>query len=187
MKALRELAPKWRRKSSGFADASSLEKVETMKRTLAITFLLVGLLTPCTAQTTIAKGTQKHPVEKFFMSGIEAFNAHDLDRFMKQFADDLEMYTPTGWLRGKEAVRERFVSTFKQFPSVKMEIEDLRVREVGPKAVVVDFEWRTYPRGQGPAFHGVGSGVYVLRKGSWVEVLEHETVVSVDEALRPGR
>ena len=35
--------------------------------------------------------------------------------------------------------------------------------------------------GQGPAFHGVGSGVYLRRDGKWTEVLEHETVVKVDE------
>lgn len=74
---------------------------------------------------------RNHPVEEFFMSGIRAFNAHDLDEFMKQFADDLEMYTAErGWLRGKRAVRERFVWTFQNYPSVRMEIEDLRVREV---------------------------------------------------------
>ena len=35
---------------------------------------------------------------------------------------------------------------------------------------------RVYHRG--PAFHGVGSGVYVRRGTDWVEVLEHETVIS---------
>jgi uncharacterized protein (TIGR02246 family) len=159
-----------------------------MKHPLALAALLFIALSPLVSgQTQTEPAVKKHPVEKFFMSGIEAFNAHDLDGFMKQFADDVEMYTPTGWLRGKETVRERFVTTFKQFPSVKMEIEDLRVREVSRAAVVVDFKWRTFPRGGGPAFHGVGSGVYVLRNRNWVEVLEHETVVQVDEALRMNK
>jgi hypothetical protein len=72
---------------------------------------------------------EKHPVEAFLVSGIAAFNAHDLDLFMKQFAPDIEMYTPTGWLRGNAAVRERFAQTFKQFPKVRMEIEELKLRE----------------------------------------------------------
>lgn len=50
-----------------------------------------------------------------YLTGIQAFNAHDLELFMGQFADDIEMYTPTGWLRGQTAVRERFASTFAQF------------------------------------------------------------------------
>ena len=154
-----------------------------MKRFLALAFLLAASASLATAQV----GTGKHPVENFFMSGIAAFNAHDLDGFMKQFAEDVEMYTPTGWLRGRESVRERFAQTFKQFPSVRMEIEELRVREVARGTVVTDFRWRVYPMGKGPAFHGVGSGVYVLRDGKWAEVLEHETVVKVDEGLTPGK
>jgi uncharacterized protein (TIGR02246 family) len=158
-----------------------------MRQTLALAALSVALISLASAQPSGGRAAQKHPVEAFFMAGIEAFNAHDLDKFMKQFADDVEMYTPTGWLRGKAAVRERFVGTFKQFPSVKMEIEDLRVREVSPTTAVVDFKWRTYPKGSGPAFHGVGSGVYVRRGRNWVEVLEHETVERVDEALGANR
>lgn len=159
-----------------------------MKQTLALFALVIAFSSGSFAQRQgIAATPEKHAVEIFFMAGIEAFNAHDLDRFLKQFADDVEMYTPTGWLRGKAAVRERFVGTFKQFPSVKMEIEDLRVREVAPATVLVDFKWRTFPKGTGAAFHGVGSGVYVLRGRNWVEVLEHETVVRVDEELRLNR
>lgn len=156
-----------------------------MKRILALLVLLLVALLPASAQD--RKATKNHPVETFFMSGIAAFNRHDLDGFMKQFADDIEMYTPTGWLRGQQPVRARFAQTFQQFPKVRMEVEDLRVREVTRGTVVIDFRWRVYPMGQGPAFHGIGSGVYVLRAGKWVEVLEHETVVKVDEGLNPGK
>ena len=133
--------------------------------------------------TVRSSGNDAAEVEAFFRSGIEAFNRHDLDLFTSQFADDIAMYTPTGWIRGTDAVRARFAGTFKQFPDVRMEVEDLSARSVGPHAVVTEFRWRVYPRGQGPAFHGVGSGVYVRRNGVWQEVLEHETVTRVDEAL----
>lgn len=156
-----------------------------MKRILALAILLAAAASPAVAQT--QKGAQKHPVEDFFMSGIASFNSHDLDAFMTQFAPDVEMYTPTGWLRGQPGVRERFAQTFAQFPSVRMEIEDLRVPEVARGTAVTDFKWRVYPMGRGPAFHGVGSGVYIQRGGKWVEVLEHETVIKVDEGLTPGK
>jgi hypothetical protein len=152
-----------------------------MKRILALAILLAA--TPQLLNAQAQAASEQHPVEKFFMSGIAAFNRHDLDGFMKQFAADIEMYTPTGWLRGRDQVRERFAQTFKQFPQVRMEIEELRARPVARGVVVTDFKWRVYPMGQGPAFHGVGSGVYLYRKGLWVEVLEHETVVKVDEGL----
>jgi hypothetical protein len=157
-----------------------------MKHIILIVALLITVCSTSFAQTAKSPSQSKHPVETFFMSGIAAFNAHNLDEFMKQFADELEMYTPTGWLRGKNAVRERFVETFKQFPMVKMEIEDLRVREIKSDVVLVDFKWHTFPMGTGPAFHGVGSGVYILRDGKWGEVLEHETVVKIDEGIGRG-
>ena len=156
-----------------------------MKRLLASVIVFAAAILPADAQTASAAG--KHPVETFFMSGIASFNSHDLDGFMKQFAADIEMYTPTGWLRGRRGVRERFAQTFTQFPSARMEIEELRVRGVGRGVALTDFRWRVYPMGRGPAFHGVGSGVYIKRGGKWVEVLEHETVVRVDEGLAPGK
>jgi uncharacterized protein (TIGR02246 family) len=156
-----------------------------MRRALATAVFLLLSALPLAGQT--GDSVRKHPVEKFFMSGIAAFNAHDLDGFMTQFAHDIEMYTPTGWLRGHQGVRERFAQTFRQFPSVRMEVEELRVREVARGIAITDFKWRVYPMGQGPAFHGVGTGVYVLRAGRWAEALEHETVVKVDEGLNTGK
>lgn len=158
-----------------------------MKQIILIIALLITTASVAFSQTAKTSPEPKHPVEILFMSGIAAFNAHDLDEFMKQFADELEMYTPTGWLRGKAAVRERFSTTFRQFPKVKMEIEDLKVREIACGTVITDFKWRVFPAGSGAAFHGVGSGVYVLRNGIWVEVLEHETVTKIDEGLGAGR
>jgi uncharacterized protein (TIGR02246 family) len=156
-----------------------------VKQTLALAAFLILAFSSAHAQT--QQDTQKHPVAAFFTSGIASFNSHDLDGFMKQFAPDIEMYTPSGWVRGQQSVRQRFAQTFRQFPAVRMEIEDLRVREVTPGTAVTDFKWRVYPSGQGAAFHGVGSGVYILRSGKWVEVLEHETVLKVDEGLIPGK
>lgn len=123
-------------------------------------------------------------VVAFFNSGIAAFNRHELNVFMGQFGADIRMYTPTGWVNGYAAVRERFADTFAQFPAVRMEVDSLNARQVGDGVVVTRFRWRVYPMGQGPAFHGVGSGVYILRGDKWEEVLEHETVTRVDEGLR---
>jgi uncharacterized protein (TIGR02246 family) len=156
-----------------------------MKRLLAVIAFVATTVSPIDAQT--PNTAARHPIEVFFMSGIASFNAHDLDAFTQQFAPDIEMYTPTGWLRGHESVRARFAQTFQQFPSVRMEIDDLRVREVAPGTVIADFSWRVYPMGKGPAFHGVGTGVYVNRNGKWAEVLEHETVVKTEAQRVPPR
>ena len=129
-------------------------------------------------------GDSVREVEAVYRSGIAAFNRHALDEFVSGFAEDIIMYTPTGWLIGRTAVHERFAMTFTQFPRVRMVVDSLQVRSVGPATATVAFRWRVYPLGEGPAFHGVGSGVYVRRGSSWVEVLEHETVTETDAALR---
>ena len=70
--------------------------------------------------------TRTHPVEGFHL-GIAAFNKHDLDTFMQQFAPDIEI-TPNrlapGARRRPYAVRRNV-----QAADVRMEIEELRVRE----------------------------------------------------------
>lgn len=122
-------------------------------------------------------------VERFFMEGIARFNARDLEPFLDQFSPDIRMFAVSSWLRGRDAVRQRFVSTFAQFPEARMEITNLSARSETPTTVTVEFEFHTYPRGTGPAFHGVGTGVYVRGPAGWREVLEHETVTRRDPGL----
>jgi hypothetical protein len=156
--------------------------------TLTSTLLVLALAhaAPVRAQWP-AETPSTRAVAEVFNAGIAAFNAHDLDTFMRQWDDDVEMYTPTGWVRGKPAVRERFAGTFAQFPNVRMDVHGLRLREAAPGIVIVDFSWAVYPMGRGPAFHGLSSGVYLRRGESWVEVLEHETVTRVDPELTRAR
>lgn len=155
-----------------------------MRRFFIISTLLVVLSSVSFAQTEELMGAIQNDAKAFFLSGIDAFNAHDLDDLVAQFFGDFEMYTPQGWFRGLPSIRERFDQIFRQNPSVKMEIENLQVRAFTPEAVAIDFNWMVYPSGSGPAYRGVTTGVYVLRDGEWGEVLEHESVISVDETLR---
>lgn len=146
-----------------------------------LTFLLLLIST----LSVEAQQSRTESLRNFFNSGIAAFNEHELDQFMNQFSEDIQMYSPTGWLRGKEQVRERFQFTFKNFPKVKMEVMDLNVQKLTSQVYIVDFRWRVYPMGEGPAFHGVGTGVYHFKKGAWKEILEHETVTKTDPELMP--
>ncbi len=149
---------------------------------------LIAALCAC-APPAFAQTPAETTVRAVYMDGIAAFNRHDLETFLQQFSDDVEMYTPTGWLRGKAEVRDRFVQTFAGWPDVRMEIEALNTRQVAADTVLVDFRWRTYPGGGDAAFHGAATGAYVLRDGRWLEVLEHETVVKTDPgaAIPPRR
>lgn len=55
---------------------------------------------------------------------LEAFNAHDVDRFVKFYAVSAVHYQPTQSepLKGRDAIREDYVkSTFTAFPDVQFE------------------------------------------------------------------
>lgn len=102
-------------------------------------FLLTGILVFLSANATAqnkcsSDSTQaSEQVSKFFNDGIAHFNTHDASSFLAQFADDVEMYTPTGWVRGKAAISQRFAQTFQQFPRVKMVTSDRMLGRYRPK------------------------------------------------------
>lgn len=130
------------------------------------TFLFMAVIIfnlPTLAQ--LKPDSSKHPVYNYYLQGITAFNRHDLPAFLQQFDDEIHMFTHAGWLRNKEQVAKRFDEIFRQFPNIKMVIGTLNVRQVNETTTLVDFSVRTFPKGSGPAFQTVGSGVYVKKNG----------------------
>lgn len=146
-------------------------------RTLMLAALLaIGVAQVATAQTP-APNAAERAVEATYRRYIDRFNAHDLPGFLAGFDPALEMYTPGGWVREPAAVRARYVETFARFPNVRIAIDRLRARQITPTVVLVDFDVRTFPTGEGAAYPIAGTGVYRLADGQWREVLEHETLV----------
>ena len=126
---------------------------------------------------------QDHPVKDLYLATIQAYNEGKLEVFLANFSEDIRMYGTDGIYQGKQALRNRFEAIFKQFPNSKMEIPELEVEVLSKENVLVNFKWELFPMGRGPAFRGVGSGVYTLREGKWIEILEVETVTEVDKEL----
>ena len=127
---------------------------------------------------------ENHPVRELFISSIEAFNERNLELFLSNFASEIRMFGTDGNYFGQSALRERFGILFKQFPNMKMEIPELKLDILSREVVLVNFQWKLYPMGQGPAFSGIGSGIYKFEDGQWKEILEVERTTEVDEALR---
>ena len=124
-----------------------------------------------------------HPVRSLYSSSIEALNEGDLDLFLANFAPEIKMYGTDGIYFGQNALRERFANVLQQFPNVRMEIPDLEIDILSKDVVLVNFEWKVFPMGRGPAYSGIGSGVYIFRNNKWVEILEVETVTNIDSEL----
>ncbi len=137
-----------------------------------------------TKEPNIQFTTENHPVRGLFLSSIEAFNSGDLELFLSNFSSDIKMYGTDGLYNGKTSLRERFEVVFQQFPNKKMEIPELTLDILSNDIVLVNFKWKLFPMGRGPAYSGIGSGLYVIRRNKWVEILEVETVTEVDEALQ---
>lgn len=125
-----------------------------------------------------------HPVRTIYLSTIEALNEGNLDLFLANFAPEIKMYGTDGNYFGQKALRERFENILQQFPKVRMEIPELKLEILSKNVVLVNFEWKVFPMDQGPAFSGIGSGVYTRDGDKWIEVLEVETITDIDEALK---
>ena len=127
---------------------------------------------------------ENHPVRTLYLSSIEALNEGNLDLFLDNFAPEIKMYGTDGNYFGENALRKRFENVLQQFPNVRMEIPELNLEILSQEIVLVNFKWKVFPMGQGPAFSGIGSGVYMKNGNKWKEILEVETITDVDEALK---
>lgn len=127
---------------------------------------------------------ENHPVRTLYLSSIEALNEGNLDLFLANFAPEIKMYGTDGNYFGQNALRERFENVLQQFPKVRMEIPELKLEILSKEVVLVNFKWKVIPMGQGPAFSGLGSGIYKKNGSNWMEILEVETITDIDEALK---
>jgi hypothetical protein len=104
-----------------------------MKHALALCVILVavGLLATSSAQDTeqAAKKRQKatsgelyETIARMDRALFDAFNAHDLDRLMAFFTDDLEFYDDGSGVKDRPASKEDFAAVFKNVPDLHREL-----------------------------------------------------------------
>ncbi len=82
-------------------------------------------------------GTQQS-IEALVQAQIDAYNAHDAERFASAHADDVRLYDLGGelYLYGREALRERYALMFASAPGIRAEI----VKRMVVGNVVIDEE-----------------------------------------------
>ncbi|WP_165776608.1 YybH family protein [Maribacter sp. 4G9] len=127
---------------------------------------------------------ENHPVRELYLSSIEALNEGNLDLFLTNFAPEIKMYGTDGNYFGQNALRERFQNVLQQFPDMRMEIPKLTLEMLSKDVVLVNFKWKVFPMNQGPAYSGIGSGIYTYRNNKWSEILEIETVTHIAKELQ---
>jgi hypothetical protein len=70
-------------------------------------------------------------LEAFAREWIDAFNAHDLDRILAHYSDDVRLYSPrvkqvmgdpSGCVRGKGALRDYFAAGLARTPELRFSL-----------------------------------------------------------------
>jgi len=83
--------------------------------------------------------------EKFAAEWVDAWNAHDLDRLLGHFADDVVWSSPvvvsffgeeSGTLHGKQAVREYYAAGLERIPNLRFEVLSVRA---GMAVMVINY------------------------------------------------
>lgn len=85
---------------------------------------------------------QNKTAKEFFQVHLDAYNNMDIDAFMFYIDDSVEFYNVgkcTPYLKGKEAVQERYTTYFEKSPELHSEITNRMV--FGKK--VIDYEYIT--------------------------------------------
>ncbi len=91
-------------------------------------------------------GFSQTEAEKVVQGSLDAYNAHDFEKFMSFFSEDIEMYElhesePS--VKGIEEVRKRYKDYFDASPELHSKIKNRMV--FGNK--VIDYEYITGARG----------------------------------------
>lgn len=97
---------------------------------LTTTILIAGVLTADSQDADQAAEKKKkatsgelfETVARLDKTVFEAFNAHDVDRLMSMFADDLEFYDDGGGLDDYRKTKEGFVQLFASTPDIRREL-----------------------------------------------------------------
>ena len=83
--------------------------------------------------------------EKFAAEWVDAWNAHDLDRLLGHFAEDVVWSSPlvvsfrgeeSGTLRGKQAVQEYYAAGLARIPNLRFEVLSVRA---GVAVMVINY------------------------------------------------
>jgi beta-aspartyl-peptidase (threonine type) len=114
---------------------------------------------------------------------VQAWNRGDLEAFLAGYSDDptLAFVGESGVLRGKDAVRETYRTSYFEVEGEPddLEFDQLDVRPLGPRAVVVHGRWTLFQPGfENQPVSGQGRFTLVVQKeddGEWRIIHDHSS------------
>ncbi|MFZ5747343.1 MAG: YybH family protein [Pseudomonadota bacterium] len=147
-------------------------------RLLALFALLVAL--PAAAQS--AEPDPRAAVEAAMLRSADGWNHRDLDGFLGIYSDDpaTSFTTARGLVRGKAAVRERYVRGYPELfgpdasgtpRALSFTFQDFRM--LGPEHALLIARWHLAPGGGKDAASGMTSLVFRREVDGWKIVADH--------------
>jgi ketosteroid isomerase-like protein len=102
---------------------------------------------------------------------FDAFNAHNTDKLMSMFSDDLEFYHDTGGLANYRKTRSDFEELFAKTPDTRRELvrDSLRVYPIKDHGALETGQHRFYHKENGKDVSATFMFAHIWRKtgGSW--------------------
>ena len=141
-----------------------------MKKLFFLLMLTWGLISGCTAQetveqkkTTVAK-SQKTLPEQLAQAQLDAYNGHDLEAFLKPYAEDVKVYQFPNTLQfeGKSTMRESY-----QFLETTPDLHCELVNRIVQGNTIIDHENVTIDKDK-PSFKAIA--IYKIKDGKIAEV-----------------
>ncbi len=145
------------------------------RRILLCSFTAVALLANL-AVSAHAAGDEKAAVKRVLLTQQEAWNHHDLDRFMSGYWNSPELTffsggkQTTGWQAALDRYRANYNSPGHEMG--RLEFSNLRIEMLGPEAAFVRGEFHlTMPDGKTP--HGLFTLVFRRFPDGWKIIHDH--------------
>lgn len=88
----------------------------------------------------------KEKAYDFAKHWISSWNAHDIERIISHYDDDVEYFStfvakltanPSGMLYGKEAVKDYFVKGIKAYPKLRFELQNIFT---GTDSIILEYK-----------------------------------------------
>ena len=133
------------------------------------------------AQDQGSYGNEKRAIERVLRDQENAWNRHDLERFMAGYwnSPDLTFFTGAEERDGWQATLERYVTAYASpgHSMGELQFSGLRVEVMGQQCAFVRGAWKlTMPDGKTP--HGLFTLVFRKFPGGWKIIHDHTSVAT---------
>lgn len=135
------------------------------------------LLLPVTAAAASASPSAEQGAMAAMADSAAGWNTGDLARFMRVYADDAAFVTPTGVIRGRQAIGARYLPSFAAGGNRRgrLSFQQLYWRTIDPRHGLLIARWTLTPTRPAKPQTGMTSLLFAHRADGWRIVSDHSS------------